>query len=200
MYWKQVRSAGSGVGVAFSLTCVRLPAMAPLRRKFLTTQATCQRAVSSVVKVVLWSRGGGSPNEARLEQTHWGSLLGLKWEQGGWAPSSPPHFNHWVSSCTDESWQVKRYTAERPGLHVRCRAASPGVWQKGEGSETSAAQRALQLGQTEAGYFYSSFIYNSRYTHQWSGRMALSLRRSLESVAYGKRQTMHLGHNVPQFE
>ena len=61
--------------------------------------------IHSVVKVVLWSRvGGGSPDEARLEQTPYPITLygfnqggsyysrGLKSEQG----AEPPHFSHWI--------------------------------------------------------------------------------------------------------
>ena len=83
--------------------------------------------LDAVVKVVLWSRGGSSPDEARLEQIPYtfqptnlalfrhkitlyrfnqGHTIaggGLKWEQGGGA--EPPHFNYCLDG-TDSNKQT----------------------------------------------------------------------------------------------
>ena len=92
--------------------------------------------ICSVVKVVLWSRGG-SPDEPGWSKphthsnstnlalfrnkitlyrfSHGGSYYcrGLKWEQGA-EPPSPLHFNHWICLSVRISYSIKGHGLLQP--------------------------------------------------------------------------------------
>ena len=103
-----------------------------------------------MVKVVLWSSGG----RAHLTKPGWskphthsnptnlvlfrhkialyrfnpgGSYYcrGLKWEQGGWAPRRPPHFNHWWGGQQAEPLNAV-WRRKEPTKPNRCPSPPPG--------------------------------------------------------------------------